>query len=328
MLELAESANLTAVSDGEQRHDIVVREQDNLRAALDWALADGQVELGLRLAIALENFWAVASAVEGTRRVSAFLERAGDDLSPELRGDALRVCAGTTYILGDYEVGLQYIEQSLDEYRKLGDERRIGHMLLRLAVEANRTGDHRRARELATESLELGRRAGHRRSEPQALATLAYVEFGEGRHERGMELLERAATLAREIGFTWWLAGTTGELAFQALALGRLADAARWTRETLLLARAMADRRRLVFGLALAAGVAAQQHDPALAGRLWGAIEGEEQRGRVGQWEDYRHEFEAHVEPAWGADFERGREEGRRLTLDQAVAAALGEVDA
>ncbi|MGE5435356.1 MAG: ATP-binding protein [Candidatus Doudnabacteria bacterium] len=76
-LALAESANLSAEAiDIGPRPELVLPEQDNLRAALDWAAEAGEIELGLRLAIALEQFWVAAGPYEGARRVEAFLDRA------------------------------------------------------------------------------------------------------------------------------------------------------------------------------------------------------------------------------------------------------------
>ena len=51
-LEVARSAGLNDDSDGAMRHDLIVRDRDNVRAALDWALDSGAAEVGLRLAAA------------------------------------------------------------------------------------------------------------------------------------------------------------------------------------------------------------------------------------------------------------------------------------
>ena len=61
------------------------------------------------------------------------------------------------------------------------------------------------------------------------------------------------------------------------------------------------------------------------AGTLWGAIEMEETRGPVGQWEAEREEFATAVLEAAGPDFDRGRTAGRALTLDEVVEYALAE---
>ena len=77
----------------------------------------------------------------------------------------------------------------------------------------------------------------------------------------------------------------------------------------------------------------ASLRDPALvtdstrAGRLWGAIEAQEARGSLGIWEQQRDELVAPVLAVSGAEFERGRVAGSRLTLDEAVEYALASID-
>ena len=78
---------------------------------LDWAAAR-DVELGLRLAIALENFWA-GNPPEGADRMTTLLERAGGRIGPELRAGALRVLGSAVYRAGDHDEGTRLYEQSL-----------------------------------------------------------------------------------------------------------------------------------------------------------------------------------------------------------------------
>ncbi len=94
-----------------------------------------------------------------------------------------------------------------------------------------------------------------------------------------------------------------------------------------MLSRTTGERQRTVFSLARIAGIAARHEDSTRAGRLWGAIEAEEARGPIGVWEQQRDELAAPVLAVSGAEFERGRAAGRRLTLDEAVDYALASID-
>ena len=82
----------------EERHGSAAVEQDNMRAALDWAL-EADPELGLELAVALEQFWITTNPAEGADRIGALLERSGD-CSPSLRARALRDLGGCIQISG------------------------------------------------------------------------------------------------------------------------------------------------------------------------------------------------------------------------------------
>jgi predicted ATPase len=321
-LALAESANLTNEAVGDQRYDLVLPEQSNLRKALDWA-READPELGLRIAVALENYWATNSPLEGRRRFTDLLERARD-IPAELRGLAFRCRGSATYITGAYEEGTRDYERALAEFRALGDELRIGIMLFRLAVEANRRGDRQKARALLEESRPLT--GGRPKQEASALSLLGGIAFEEGRHAEAFELLERSAQLARETGFRWWEGAALLQMADYALRLGRADEAAVRARDALSIAHGMNDRASVVWALALLAWYAAQRRNEERAGRLWGAIEGEEERGgAIGQWEEERAEYEGYARADPGPEFERGRAEGRSMSRDDAVEYALSD---
>jgi predicted ATPase len=327
-LALAKSAHLSADEiDLGQRHDVVIPEQDNLRSALDWALESGEADIGLSLAIALEQFWVAQAPYEGTRRVESLLAAAGE-LPPDVRARALRVLAGTTYIVGDFARGAGLVEQSLDEFRALGDELAVAHLLHRLAVEAHRTGDHERARALSDESLETHRRLGSRSGEALAVGLLSDLEWAEGHHRKALELARRSAALAGEVGFVWWQVHYLYQACEWSLDLGRIDEGDEVGRDALRLAHEVRDRMLSIFLLALLARAAAEQDRLERAGVLWGAVEREERQGTVGQWESEREDYAAHVLAHEGPEFEHGREQGRQLPFDEAIQLALAEAEA
>ena len=65
-LRRAQSAQLSTEAGGEQRFEAVLLEQDNLRAAFDWALENDPL-LAAGLAISLEQFWVSTRPFEGMR---------------------------------------------------------------------------------------------------------------------------------------------------------------------------------------------------------------------------------------------------------------------
>jgi tetratricopeptide (TPR) repeat protein len=301
---------------------VLEHEGGNVRAALEWALASGELDLGVRLAVGLEGFWVARNPFEGMRWFSLLLAHEGE-LAPELRARAFRAWGGATFIVGRYEEGARLYEKSLSLYRRLGDERGVGELLHRLAIFEFQRDDTVRARALAEEAGELLRRAGFLKGELETVATLGDIEFAEGNHDRGLELMRKSIELADEVGFTWWKVASTMILAYNLIKLGRLDEAEKCMREVLPQTRAIGERQFLLFGLAQLAWIAAKTGRTERAGILWGAVETEESRGPVGQWENERAEYEAAVLAVAGPDFERGRVAGRALTLDEAVKYAL-----
>jgi predicted ATPase len=323
LLELARSANLRQEAEGEQRHDLIIPERDNVRSAMAWAAASGEVELGLELLIALENFWATNDLHEGHRWARELFER-GEDLPVELRAGALRVLGNTSVLLEGAEAPMRYYEQSLAEYRRAGDEHGIAIMLQRLALQVRQFGDARKARALAEESLQRCRQIGFTKGEAVAEGILGRLMRRDGDGAGALERLERSVELADRSGFWWWEAWTLVEIAEMLFEHGRPAEAGARARAALPLVARMGDRPGTIYILALLARLAAELDDPVRAGRLSGAIEAEEARAPTGPLEEELDEFARSIRArVSGPEYERGRAEGRALSLEQAVTEAL-----
>ena len=321
-LAVAESTNMSAEAEGRQDPGLVRLEKANFRAALAWSVTHSDVELGLRLAVSLENHWVFADPFEGARWLETLLAGA-DGIDTRVRADALRAYGGNLYIVGQFDRGLELYERSVALYRELGDEWGVSHMTHRIAVDAARVGDRDRARALTEEARATSHRLGDRRGEALALRTLGGIADDEGDTELAIELMLKSAELAGETGFTWWQGGTLLDLGEVSRKLGRLDDAERWIRDALAILLPIHNRQNLVYGLALLATVAAEQGAHERAGLFWGAVEAEEQRGAIGVWESERDAFEDKVLTHAGPELERGLEAGRKLSLDDAVEAAL-----
>ena len=323
-LALAESANLSAeATDLGPRPELVLPEHDNLRAALDWAAGVGEIELGLRIAIALEQFWVAAGPYEGARRVQAFLDRAVD-LPDVVRARAIRVLGGMVFMTGDFDRGDELMRQSLDLFRSLGDERIVAELLVRLAIHLHYTsGDIVGARALIDESREINRRVDSRSIEAMTLGLLGEIAWGEGRSDEALDLVGRSGEVAAEVGFTWWQMHQLYHGCEWSLELGRTAEAEEYARDALRLASAIHDRQLTVYLLALLAATTAAHGELEKAGVVWGAVEADEARGLIGQWEAERDAYAARVLEYENDAFERGRVEGRRMKLPDAVEYAL-----
>ncbi len=317
-LNLAEAAGLTAERFAEERFELVLPDQDNARAALDWALAAEPVA-GLRLVVALEHFWVSYGPREGVERTRAFLDRVQ---TPELRAPGLRAVGSSANQANEPELAERCYEESLSIYRELGDEWGIAHLLMRLAHSAHERGDRGTAETLADESLEVARRNGFVTEEVQALTIKGTLLCEAGGYERGIALLEESARRAGEIGFSWWQIVALQGLTQQLFACGRSLEAESCSFEALKLADQMGDRMRRVYSLALVARAVAERRDEKRAGRIWGALEAEVVRHPL-PWELDDLIPAERVFPLDSLEFTRARMEGSRLTLDEAVAYAL-----
>jgi predicted ATPase len=324
-LRLAEGANLAAEDDGHEDIEAVIREEDNIRAALEWALSAGEIELGLRLAVALEHHWVVRNLDEGVRILRRLLA-AGRGAPLVLQARALRVLAGNSFLSSDYyEQTDRLYEESLALFREAGDELGMATVRDRLGLSALQRGDTGAARPLLEESLEVFRRLGSHKGEMQALGHLGFVAHREGDIDQARALCERSLAMAAEVGFLWWEAGMYQALSELALDVGRPDESINWARRSLKLSRIMGDRGSMVYALASVSCAAAEHGDAGLAGRLWGALEEEVSRNPLGLWEAEKEPFVRRLDRLSGPEFERATHEGKLLTFHAAVDEALAE---
>jgi predicted ATPase len=252
-LAVAASTNLSEQGEGAPRHELAIAELPNFRKALDWAVRSRTPELGLRLLLALEQFWVARDPFEARRwfeRLSATEETA----DRALYARALLMYGGMIFIVGEFARGTEVIEQSLAEYRAIGDELGEAHVLSRLIVPALLRKDFDEGRSLAQRCLDVYRRTGHQRGEAVAVGTLAQIEWEAGNHELGMRLAHESLERATHAGFDWWRVGMLYSLCEWALAAGDLAEGELRGREALELAHRSGDRQHRVYLLAPVVG--------------------------------------------------------------------------
>jgi predicted ATPase/DNA-binding SARP family transcriptional activator len=305
-----------------QRHDVALAEQDNMRAALDWAV-DEEPALGLELAIALEQFWVSTSPREGAQRFQALLDRAGD-IPAELRARALRDLGGSMEISGEPERAAGAYARSLALFERLNHEAGILRLFFRLSNVAFTRGDIAGARTLLEQTLARARAGGFRYEESELLGTLSLVEYRCGEIEKALELQLSSLQIIRELGgWAWGEPNRLVNAAEFSVLLNRLHEAETYGRQALKLSCVIGDRIAMTYELAVLALAARAGGDDKRAGRLWGAIEAEEARAFLGQWPADREDYATRILLPDSAQLEQGREDGGRLTLDEAVAYAL-----
>jgi predicted ATPase/DNA-binding XRE family transcriptional regulator len=134
-------------------------EHDNLRAALRWAKEQREVQIGLRLAVALEQFWELRSYLSEGARWLAELLAITEDEEPQLKAAALRIAGNRTFAF-DIASAAELTERSLALYRQLADERGAAEALHQRGLVAFYQADYGLAADCLAESLALARGLG------------------------------------------------------------------------------------------------------------------------------------------------------------------------
>ncbi len=175
------------------------RDYENVRAALRWGLDRGLHEGALRLGAAFWRFWWIrAYFPEGQRWLEELLTH--EVAAADVRVRLLEGAGWMADVLGDLARAEEYFERALELRRIAGDPRAISTTLGWLSFVAAASGDLARAIHLAEESAQVARGLGDARTLAQALTRLGTHLTMNGEAERGAPLLDEGARLARQAG--------------------------------------------------------------------------------------------------------------------------------
>jgi tetratricopeptide (TPR) repeat protein len=317
--------------------DLLDREHDNLRLALDHAAGAGDPMLGLRTAHCLWPLWDIRGHYrEGHRRLSRLLELA-DDAPSLARGRSLDALGWLTGLMGDFEESWPIMQQGLAMVRETGEPLDIAWSLGEQGNVAFTLGLADEATALFSESLELARKLDHTLLIGWNLFGLGYAALLEGDIDAMGAYLRDALDLSREVYQPWAIAWAQFSLGIVSLMNGDLDTATRQVAESLELRWSIRDARGtteslgVLASLASARGVASgDQEALALSARWHGANELQREANGLGVFpflQPVHDESVARLEAALGREALDARwRSGRADPLDKIVAEALAHV--
>ncbi len=191
--ELAEQMDATLYSgNAVGRLQPLNEELANLRAALEWALKEGNdPALGLRLAGALGRYWYLAGQwQEGCDWLALALQHAAGE--PALVARALVAQGQLYHRLDAWSTALQVLERGLALWRDLGDERQIAWTLFQLGTLTGSRGDYQHAERYLSESLARYRTLADTWAIATVLNQLAGIASSRGDYETAEARLDEA----------------------------------------------------------------------------------------------------------------------------------------
>jgi predicted ATPase/DNA-binding CsgD family transcriptional regulator len=301
-------------------------ELDNIRAVLDWTLNDGEVVLGVRFAGALGLFWyGRGYHVEGIRWTQQLLERL--DEAPLMYHSRFLISAGHMAFLHDLDAGRQLFARAFDIARELGDRMQIAWTLIFLGYTSQLESE--RALPLAEEGLALFREMNHLPGIAQALNIIGEITRVNGDDARARLAYEECLLVCEQTGEGRRICYMCHGLSHIAQHEGDHERALDFGRQGLRLASERNDANEMASGMAVLAGAFTLIGQAQRAARLLGASEAAAER-----WGAFHHpsdmpEIHRKIADARAqldeAAFEAAWAEGRKMTLEQAVAEALGE---
>lgn len=254
---------------------------DDLRAALEWSLSEGDApQGGARLAASLSAFWQTKGLLTEGR---AWLKRAtAATPDPDVKAGCLAAFASMAlmqsdiseaataldealglaneagnhpllarihlnlgalaHMTGHSEGEVSHMSQAVDAAKRAGDDDLLMRALNNLGLFSRRRGDIAQAESNYLEALQAARRLRSEMGESSALLNLADIARMKGDVKSTQSLAQEALRLARRAGFTQGVAGALGTLGTIAVQAGEFEVAGVYTKESLELARQIGDR--------------------------------------------------------------------------------------
>lgn len=180
--------------------DRLDEEKDNIRAALTWAVAAGEIELGLQLAGALVRFWSTRGLMGEGRRWLGEALAASEGVPHGTLAKAYFAAGYAALGEGDFAPAKEAFERSLELAREVGDRNAEAATLAQLAWLAMSAGQYEEASELAEKSSELATELGDKLTASGALSTLAEIAAAKDDYAEAIALFERGLSLRRGLG--------------------------------------------------------------------------------------------------------------------------------
>lgn len=307
-------------------------ERAHLRAAMEFSLNEpGETEAGLRMATLLFDPYWIPNAFysEGRYWLDRFLQVAPQPTA--VRAEALCIDAHLALMQNNRTLGERLVGEGRALAEQLGDTRILAFASLVSGIGAHQRGDNARAVVLLEEAVEGLTVTGYVLNVVTGLFALAATVGCLGDSDRAKRLFEHGLALAESHGESWIRSWVLTTFAMHEWRQGNNARAAWLARESLRVGRGFGDRLALGTALETLGWILQREGRHAAAARMLGAAEGGcRAAGVTVMWIDHQREFHEQCVSALRAKmgdraFERALCQGEHLTLDDAVAEALGE---
>ena len=302
-------------------------ENENLRAAFRWLL-EHDAGNAARLAVSMRNFWLRRSHLTEARKAfKAALERGSDDVSAAVRFELQRGLGWLAVSQGDYETARTIYEEGLAAGRAARDMRQIALSWNGLGGVAKRQGEFTAARTYYEEALSTSRESMDKYRIAVSLISLGDLELTECNSIPARLLFEEGLATFRHLGDKQAVSDCLCNLGVVAYNEGDYNAARAHFAESITAAQMMGNKITVSYSIDGFAALAAKRGDAECAARLAGAAE--HLRASIGYNTDLaerrlRDTYVTKLHAALNeAAFLEAYEQGRKLTVDEAIALAL-----
>ena len=333
-LALAEEAepNLQGAGQGSGQADWLDRleaDHDNLRAALEFALAQKDSHRAVKLAGALWRFWEVRGYLSEGRDALKQALVVGGNVPSSNQAKALDGAGRLAWRQGDIQDAKQFFAESLELWRAAGDQAGEANALHGLARAAVNLEDYLSAKASCEESLEIQRGLQDKQGIATAINTLGEVARAQRDFAQAEKHYTESLGIFREIGDTAASVSVLHNLAYTVLNQGDEKKAEAFFREAMDIARDLKDQLGIFSTLGGLACVAVAMGWAERAAQLFGAADVVAKAGGYAGDRVDQHEVDRQLAAARSIlkreTFDAAWARGQNMSSEEAIAYALSE---
>jgi predicted ATPase/DNA-binding CsgD family transcriptional regulator len=309
--------------------ELLKTEHENMRVVFNWVLADGDLTLGVRLAGAVYLLWfAYGYHTEGQHWTQQLIARL--DSVPTIYHPKLFNAAGHMTTFYDLEMAKDYFDRALQIYRDMDDKHNAAWSLVfkGYSMLLNETDE---ALTITEEGLALFRQFNDKPGMAQALNILGNITLYQGDFAQAKSAYEECQRIAEETGEIRRIRYMIGNLAVVAQREGDYERARQLAEQALKLSLEVNNTLDTAEVLMTLASIMTESGQPETATRLLGAWEAVLQHMGAASQSAIRprieRTFDALRATLGDETFQALWDEGRALSLQQAVAIALEPTD-
>jgi predicted ATPase/class 3 adenylate cyclase len=260
--------------------DRLEKDHDNFRAAIDWAVGHGDVEIALRLGASLWRFWQIRGHLdEATTRLDRILATPGvEDAPPALHSRAEGAAGSIAYWQGDPARIHVHYRNALELARKADDRRLLAESTYNFAFAPLPDTDNWMAlasagRPYMEQALRMYRELGDIGGQAAVLWGIASPLVAELRYGEAINSLEQALLLYRQVDDSFGIGWAQYMLGQIAITQNRPQEAQGHLSDALRIFESTGDRSAQVLQFAAFAVAARTQGDTQRAWKLTGAVD-------------------------------------------------------
>jgi predicted ATPase/class 3 adenylate cyclase len=314
---------------------VIERDHDNIRAAMDRAVAAADADAAIRFGFSMWRYWQKRGHLaEARRRLAAIADQPWSRDDQVLRARLMEALGGVGWWMGDSGLLEQSYAEALRIWREIGDRKEIANALY------NHSFTYAISRDVANadpdsvglaeqrEALAIYREIGDVRGEANVLWGLGnYAYFRHGAAD-AIPRFRDALVLFRDIGDRTMEAWSLHMLGSSNVRIGEVDEGDSEIQDALRLFHASGDVAGITLAVDDLASVAVARGDLTRAARLWGAARALSSAGAMGLADLVEEQFDSTSRPnirneLSPADLERYAREGRLMSVDETVAYAL-----